>query len=127
MVAAVKAEIGGAQTGQIYNFSSGSAGLNRKIQLTLDCAHINKHLATDTVTKSMVLQARVESKEAKGYILDLGFRDQAKGFLKFSDEASAKALKAGHIVHVLVKSVMKGSKVVKCELISNSNCNDCVQ
>ena len=75
----------------------------------------------------MVLQARVESKEAKGYILDLGFRDKSKGFLKFSDEASAKSMIKGHIVHVLVKSVMKGSKVIKCELISDSNCNDCVQ
>ena len=127
VVAAVNAEIGGAQTGQIYSFGTGSAGLNRKIQLSLDCVHINKHLTTDTVTKSMVLQAHVESKEAKGYILDLGFRDKAKGFLKFSDEVPAKSLKTGHIVHIVVKSVMKGSKVVKCELISESNCNDCVQ
>jgi hypothetical protein len=30
-MAAVNAEIGGAQSGDIYNFSSGKAGLNRKI------------------------------------------------------------------------------------------------
>jgi hypothetical protein len=32
----------------------------------------------------MVLQAVVHSKEAKGYILDLGLKDGAAGFLKFS-------------------------------------------
>ena len=79
------------------------------------------------MTKNMLMQAQVESKEAKGYILDLGFRDRTKGFLKFSDEASDKALKIGQIVNIIVKSSSKASKVLKCELISASNCNDCVQ
>jgi hypothetical protein len=33
----------------------------------------------------MSLQAKIESKEAKGYIIDLGLKDQTKGFLKFND------------------------------------------
>jgi hypothetical protein len=57
IVAMVSAEIGGAQTGQIYNFASGNAGLNRKVQLSLDSKYINKLLAADRVTKNMVLQA----------------------------------------------------------------------
>jgi len=36
LVATIIAEVGGAQTGQIYNFKSGKAGLNRKVQLSLD-------------------------------------------------------------------------------------------
>lgn len=33
----------------------------------------------------MVFQAIIESKEAKGYILNLGFRDNTKGFMKFTE------------------------------------------
>ena len=31
LMASINAEIGGADTGKIYNFASGKAGLNRKI------------------------------------------------------------------------------------------------
>jgi hypothetical protein len=78
------------------------------------------------MTKGMVLTATVESKEAKGYILNLGFRDQTKGFMKFSPEANERLLKAGSIT-VLVKSVINASKIVKCELLSELNCDECVQ
>jgi hypothetical protein len=40
----------------------------------------------------MFLQATVESKEEKGYFLNLGFKDEAKGFLKFE---ATQALKIG--------------------------------
>jgi len=33
----------------------------------------------------MLLQAIIESKEEKGYFLNLGFKDQARGFLKYSE------------------------------------------
>jgi len=115
----VNAEIGGAQTGQIYNLKSGRAGLNRKLQLTLDEKLINKTQNVDVVTKNMVLQVTIESKEAKGYILNLGFKDHTKGFMKFSDKANEKSLKNGQIVNVIVKSVIASSKVIKCELLSN--------
>lgn len=85
LLASINAEIGGADTGKIYNYASGKAGLNRKIQLSLDCVQINKNLSASTVSKSMVFQAIVESKEAKGYILNLGFRDNTKGFMKFTE------------------------------------------
>lgn len=55
LVAMVNSEIGGAQTGQIYNLSSGRAGLNRKLQLTLDQKLINKTQNVDHLTKNMVL------------------------------------------------------------------------
>ena len=89
------------------------------MQLSLDATQINKHLGMDSVTKGMVLQARIEAKEAKGFILDLGLRDSGKGFLKFQDENSAKSMKPGSLVHVVVKSLMKASKVIKCELVSS--------
>ena len=37
LIASINAEIGGANTGEVYSFASGKAGLNRKIQLSLDC------------------------------------------------------------------------------------------
>ena len=126
VVAMVNAEIGGAQTGHIYNMQSGRAGLNRKLQLTLEENYINKGQNIDTITKGMVFTATVESKEAKGFILNLGFRDQTKGFMKFSPEANERLLKAGSIT-VLVKSVITASKIVKCELLTEQNCVECVQ
>jgi len=74
----------------------------------------------------MVFTATVESKEAKGFILNLGFRDQTKGFMKFSPEANERLLKAGSIT-VLVTSVISASKIVKCELLTEQNCGECVQ
>lgn len=62
----------------------------------------------------MLLQAVVESKEAKGYILNLGFKDHTKGFLKFS-EGSKGNLKTNQPIQIQVKSVIEASKVVKCE------------
>jgi len=73
----------------------------------------------------MVIQAQVESKEAKGYILRLGFRDMSKGFLKFGE--TDKGLKNGQMVTVIVKSTLASSKVIKCELLQKDNCLDCVQ
>jgi hypothetical protein len=61
-----------------------SGNLNRKIQLCLTPAAINRSLKGTNITKNMVLQAIVHSKEAKGYILDLGLTDGAAGFLKFN-------------------------------------------
>ena len=66
------------------------------------------------------MTATVESKEAKGFILNLGFRDKAKGFMKFSTEANDKLLRAGSIT-IIVKSVISASKIVKCELLSEQN------
>jgi len=60
----------------------------------------------------MVLQAVIESKEQKGYILDIGFKDGAKGFLKLD----STDLKTGSLATVIVKSTT--SKLIKCELLS---------
>jgi hypothetical protein len=46
----------------------------------------------------MVLQGVIEAKEAKGFIVNLGFKDRTKGFLKYSDQASEKVLKKGHLI-----------------------------
>ena len=67
---------------------------------------MNRYLTADTVTKFMVIQGIIESKEAKGFILNLGFKDKTKGFLKYSEEASEKVLKKGQLVQVIVKSVI---------------------
>ena len=65
----------------------------------------------------MVLQGTVESKELKGYIINLGFKDSAKGFVKFED--APEKLKSGSLVQVIVQS--QTSKVIKCEVLSPDN------
>jgi ribosomal protein S1 len=124
IVASVTSEVGGAQTGKIYNFKDGMAGLNRKLQLSMELKSVNKLLTAQKVTKNMVLQAKIQSKEAKGYILDFGFRDHAKGFLKNVE----RDLKIGIVITVIVKTVIAASKVLKCEIYdSGQHASDCVQ
>jgi len=72
----------------------------------------------------MVLQATIEAKEAKGYTLNLGFRDGTKGFLKVD---KSREFKKGQLVTVTVRKVITASKVAKCEILSESNCGECVQ
>lgn len=110
VVAMVSAEIGGATSGDIYNFKSGKAGLNRKVQLTMDHKYINKLLSIDTVKKFMTLQGEIESREEKGFLVNFGFRDHSKGFLKFDD--NNKKCQKGQRVSVLVKSCITSSKVI---------------
>jgi len=86
--------------------------MNRKVQLSLAPEVVNKSLAAEKVSPGMFLQAVVQSKEQKGYMLDLGFKDGAKGFVKCKDD---NTYEIGQLVHVLVKS--QGSKVVKCEFV----------
>lgn len=45
---------------------------------------IYRNHTTSKITPGMLLQAIVESKEEKGYFLNIGFKDGAKGFLKFN-------------------------------------------
>ena len=76
------------------------------------------------VTKGMVIQGLVESKESKGFLIDLGFKDQAKGFVKLSD---GESLKTGQAISIIVRSVMKKAKVIKSEILTKSNSDECVQ
>jgi len=71
----------------------------------------------------MLLPAKVEAKEAKGYIVDFGFKDRTKGFLKAGDE---QASIVGKRVYVVVKKVIAESKIIRCELLCKENRDDCV-
>lgn len=85
VVASVVTEIGTSSSGQIYDFKHGS-GVNRKVQMSIEPAVINRLLSSKNVGRGMVLQGVVSSKEAKGYIIDLGFKDETKAFLKYDSE-----------------------------------------
>lgn len=85
--------------------------VSKKLQLSLDPATIYRTLSAEKVTPGMLLQAVVESKEEKGYILNLGFKDGAKGFLAFQTD---RDFGKGDLVYVNVKSA--SSKLVKCEI-----------
>jgi ribosomal protein S1 len=66
----------------------------------------------------MFLQSIVESKEEKGYFLNLGFKDGAKGFLKF---VTGVTYEIGDLVNVVV--ISSTSKLVKC----STDIMSCVQ
>lgn len=100
---------------------STSRNLNRKLQLSLDPKSVNKGLALEKVTSGMLLQAIVESKEDKGYILSLGLKDGTKGFVKCNHSET----QLGALVPVLVKSM--ASKLIKCELFVETNKTQTVQ
>lgn len=63
----------------------------------------------------MVLQGVIESKEAKGFLVNFGLKDKTKGFLPFGDDVNH--LQIGSLVQVIVKTVMASSKIAKCELL----------
>ena len=78
---------------------------------------INRGLLAETITTSMVLQGVVESKETKGYMIDLGIKDKTKAFVKFEKGTDVSEEKeVGDLVHVIVKS--KTSKVIRCSLLA---------
>lgn len=60
----------------------------------------------------MVLWGTVESKEAKGYMIDLGFKDGAKGFVKSSEDLPLNS-------HQFVIVNSSTSKLIKCDLLSD--------
>lgn len=70
------------------------------------------------VTPGMFIQAIVESKEEKGYFLNLGFKDAAKGFLKFN---SASKHEINDLIQVVV--ISSTSKLVKV----STDLTQCVQ
>lgn len=114
----VAAQVKSVGTGQ-HNLVT-SRNLNRKLQLSLEPAQINKGLASDKVTAGMVLQAIVESKETKGYVLNLGFKDGAKGFLKNDGVERPQ----GSLVFIVVKAAT--SKVIKCDPLNEQTLDQTV-
>lgn len=96
-----------------------SRNLNRKLQLSLAPEHTNRGISVDKVTIGMLLQGTIASKESKGYMVDLGLKDGARGFVKADDVPSdGTKLYEGSLVHVAVQSVT--SKLIKCTLVSQA-------
>lgn len=74
--------------------------LNRKLQLSIEPKDLYRSLSSATACQNMLLQGIILSKEEKGYMVDLGFKDGAQGFLKFDD--SNNSIETGEIVQVLI-------------------------
>ena len=70
-----------------YNTET-SGNRNKKLQLSISLDLVNKSLTADTLATNMVLQGVIESKEAKGFLVNLGLKDKTKGFLHFSDDVN---------------------------------------
>ncbi|CAI2362226.1 unnamed protein product [Moneuplotes crassus] len=91
---------------------------NKNLQLTDNLNIFNTFLTSDKLTKGMQLQGTVESKEGKGYIIDLLLKDQGKAFLNFKDY-KGKELQEGELITVIMKgSISKSQKIIKCAHIS---------
>jgi hypothetical protein len=65
----------------------------------------------------MLLQGSIESLETKGYMIDLGLKDESKAFVKFPKNTE-KRLTEKTLVQVLVAS--KTSKLIRCSLLTNN-------
>ena len=108
-------------TGSYLTESSGHQ--NRKLQLSLDPKLTNRALTVDTVTSNMLLQGTVESIEAKGYMLDLGLKDEAKAFVKFDKRSVGESkLAEGTLIRAIVQG--KTSKLVKCSFQADASAAD---
>lgn len=87
---------------------------NKNLQLTDNLNIFNTFLSSDKILKGMQLQGIVESKEGKGYIIDLCLKDQTKAFLNFKD-FKGKELQEGEAVTIILKgSMSKSQKIIKC-------------
>ena len=85
-----------------------------KLQLTDNLNIYNTFLSVEKLVKGMQLRGIVESKEEKGYIIDLCFKDKTKAFLNFKDY-KGNQLKLGSQINVIVKkSKTSSQKIVKC-------------
>lgn len=87
---------------------------NRNLQLTDNLNIFNTFLTSEKLQKGMQLQGIVESKEGKGYIINLCMKDESKAFLNFSDY-KGKELQEGQQVTVILKgNKSKSQKIIKC-------------
>lgn len=89
-----------------YNAST-SGTQNKKLQLSVDPEVVNKALSTESITPNMILQGIVESKEAKGFLINLGLKGKARGFVSFSG-TGAEDITVGQLVLIAVKAVTAG-------------------
>ena len=68
--------IGYVQSSGTSQFNQQTSGnKNRKLQLSLDPLWVNRGFDVTKVTPGMFLQGVIESKELKGYVVNLGFKD----------------------------------------------------
>ena len=103
-----------------------SRNKNRKLQLSLDPVLINRGLSKESVTIGMFLQGFVKSVESKGYMLNLGFKDQCTGFVKFAEnDKKGTKYAVGALMQVFVES--KTSKVLKCVPVDATSAQSSVQ
>ena len=83
---------------------------------------LNRGITAETVTSGMVLQGYIESKETKGFMIDLGLKDKSKGFIKFPKPETDKEKEVGALVQVVVQS--KTSKVIRCQFVAKHQDDD---
>lgn len=66
----------------------------------------------------MFFQGVVESCEEKGYFINLGFKDNSKGFLKYKEEESDTSAEFEKGDLIMVQAMAATGKLIKVERIS---------
>ena len=84
-----------------------------KLEITDNLNIYNTFLSADKLQKGMQLQGIVESREDKGYMINLRLKDESKAFLNYSDY-KGKELNEGDEISVILKgSKSKSQKIIK--------------
>lgn len=87
---------------------------SKKLQLTDNLNIFNTFLSAQKLQKGMQLQGLVESKEDKGYMINLCLKDGTKAFLNYKNY-KGRELKEGEEVSVILKgTINKSQKIIKC-------------
>lgn len=123
-MSAIEGHIIGKKTGQfVYGTIVGTrrkeqgakfVKLSKSLQITDNLNIFNMFLTADKLVKGMQLQGSVESKEGKGYVINLHTKDESKAFLNFKDYKGPE-LHEEDIVEIILKGAMsKSQKIIKC-------------
>lgn len=86
---------------------------NKSLQLTDNLHIFNTFLNKDKLQKGMQLRGLVESKEGKGYVIDLCLKDGTKAFLNFKDYKGKEISEGEQITIIIKENKTKSQKVVK--------------
>ena len=84
-----------------------------KLEITDNLNIFNTFLSADKLQKGMQLQGIVESKEDKGYVINLWLKDESRAFLNFSDYKGKELNEGDEISIVLKGSKSKSQKIIK--------------
>lgn len=86
---------------------------NHRLQVTENLNIFNIFLTASKLAQNMQLQGVVESREDKGYVIDLHTKDKVKAFLSFKSYKGPELEDGQQISVILKKSKSKSQNIIK--------------